>query len=166
MKYEIDILKGLRPDILLVRDMQSYGITKTELSQRTGIRYSCICEILSGKRKMSLEQSLKLERELGYDEGFLMTLQLHYDIKMSRQIKADKPDLSILSSALFWDTKIENIDWQRNKRAVIERVIAYGSKEERAEITRFYGADEMARYAISCNQPRIPFSIAFKMQKE
>ncbi len=43
--------------------------------QKTGIRYSRICEIISGKRKMTLEQSLKLERDLGYDEGFLMTLQ-------------------------------------------------------------------------------------------
>lgn len=164
MKYKIDILKGLRPGVLLAQDIQSRGITKTELSKRTGIRYSRICEIISGKRKMTLEQSLKLERELGYDEGFLMTLQLHYDIKISRQTQAT-PDLSKLSPALFWDTKIENIDWQRNKRAVIERVIAYGNEKERREITRFYGADEMAHYAIPNNQRRIPLAIAHKMQK-
>lgn len=164
MKYKIDILKGLRPSVLLAQDIQSRGITKTELSKRTGIRYSRICEIISGKRKMTLEQSLKLERELDYDEGFLMTLQLHYDIKISRQSQPT-PDLSKLSPALFWDTKIENIDWQRNKRAVIERVIAYGNETERAEITRFYGADEMARYATPRNQRRIPFHVALKMQK-
>ena len=147
MKYKIDILKGLRPGILLARDILSRGITKTELSKKTGIRYSRICEIISGKRKMTLEQSLKLERELGYDEGFLMTLQLHYDIKMSRQGEGDSPDLTVLSPALFWDTKIENIDWQRHKRAVIERVMAYGNDRERAEITRFYGGDEVAKYA-------------------
>lgn len=106
MKYKIDILIGLRPGVLIARDIQSLGITKTELSKRTGILYSRICEIISGKRKMTLEQSLKLERELDYDEGFLMTLQLHYDIKISRQGQV-APDLSKLSPALFRDTRSE-----------------------------------------------------------
>ena len=119
MKYKIDILQGLRPGVLLAQDIRERGITKTGLSKKNGIRYSRICDIISGKCKMALEQSLKLERELDYDKGFLMTLQLHYDIKISRQSQPT-PDLSKLSPPLFWDTKIENIDWQWNKRAVRE----------------------------------------------
>lgn len=160
MKYKIDILKGLRPGVLLVRDIREHGMTKTELSKRTGIRYTRICEIISGKRKITLEQSLLLERELYYDEGFLMILQLYYEIKMFRQREGSTPDLSKLSPALFWDTKIGNIDWQQNRRVVIERVMTYGNETERNEITRFYGADEMARYAIPGNQRRIPFLMA------
>ena len=165
MKYSIDILKGLRPGILIARDIQKRGITQTDLSKRTGIRYARICEIISGKRKITLGQSLKLERELGYEEGFLMTLQLHYEIKSFRKIEGETPDISILSPALFWDTKIEQIDWQRNKRAVIERVMAYGNEKEQAEITRFYGSDEITKYAKPRNQRRIPFVAAHKQQK-
>jgi hypothetical protein len=40
---------------------------------------------------------------------------------------------------LFWDTDINMIDWQGQKRAVIERVIERGSEEEKGEIKRFYG---------------------------
>lgn len=49
------------------------------------------------------------------------------------------PDLSRLRPGLFWDTDINTIDWQGQKRAVIERVIERGSEEEKAEIKRFYG---------------------------
>lgn len=44
-----------------------------------------------------------------------------------------------LRPGLFWDTKIDQIDWVGQRRAVIERVIERGSEEEKAEIKRFYG---------------------------
>ena len=49
------------------------------------------------------------------------------------------PDLSRLRPGSFWDTKIDQIDWVGQRRAVIERVIERGSEEEKAEIRRFYG---------------------------
>ncbi len=154
MKYSIDILKGLRPGILIDRELRTGKLSRKWLSCNTGIRYARICEIISGARKMTLEQSLKLERALGYDEGFLMTLQLYYDIR-SLQQHTPTPDLSKLSPALFWDTKIEKIDWQKHKRAVIERVMAYGNEQERTEIIRFYGTDDVAKYATPQNRYRL-----------
>lgn len=154
MKYLIDILKGLRPGILIDRKLRAGGLSRKELSCRTGIRYARICEIISGARKMTLEQSLKLEQALGYEEGFLMILQLYHDIRCLQQ-PSPTPDLSKLSPALFWDTKIEKIDWQRHKRAVIERVMAYGNEQERAEIIRFYGDEQVAKYATPANSYRL-----------
>jgi len=49
------------------------------------------------------------------------------------------PELSLLRPALFWDTKIDKIDWQKHKKAVIKRVFERGNEKEKNEITRFYG---------------------------
>lgn len=51
------------------------------------------------------------------------------------------PDLSKLSPALFWDTRVERINWIRNKEWVVQRVFEYGNKQEIDEIIRFYGME-------------------------
>jgi hypothetical protein len=50
-----------------------------------------------------------------------------------------QPDMSLLRSGLFWDTDINKIDWQKQRRAVIERILERGNDQEKAEIKRFYG---------------------------
>lgn len=45
---------------------------------------------------------------------------------------------------LFWDTKLENIDWQKHKRSVIRRLFERGNHEQIEEIIRFYGRDVVA----------------------
>jgi len=55
------------------------------------------------------------------------------------------PDLSKLRRVLFWDTVMENIDWQRQRRAVIERVFEYVEEQEIQEIILFYGEEEVKR---------------------
>lgn len=53
----------------------------------------------------------------------------------------DKPDLSLLRPVLFWDTRMESIDWAQQKRAVIDGVWERGNEQEKKEIIRFYGKD-------------------------
>jgi antitoxin HigA-1 len=63
-----------------------------------------------------------------------------------------RPDLSKLRRALFWDTEIEKIDWHKQKRAVITRVLERGNDKEKAEIARFYGASEINQFIKKQNQ--------------
>ena len=58
---------------------------------------------------------------------------------------AFKPDLSTLRPAIFWDTDLHKIDWKRQKRAVIERVWERGNEQEKAEMTRLYGEQEIEK---------------------
>ena len=51
---------------------------------------------------------------------------------------------------LFWDTKMEKIDWKKQKKAVIKRVFERGNEIEKKEITRFYGK-EIVNEIISSN---------------
>jgi hypothetical protein len=103
--------------------------------------------ISKGKRNMNTSLALKIEAELNLPEGFLMTLQIFYEIKQEkRKLEKAHPDFWKLRRGLFWDTDMEKIDWQRQRRAVIQRVFERGNVEEKAEISRFYGDAEIQRF--------------------
>jgi hypothetical protein len=44
---------------------------------------------------------------------------------------------------LFWDVDFKDIDWEKNKRWVIERVLLRGGWEEFKELNRFYSEEEI-----------------------
>jgi len=98
-------------------------------------------EITKGKRKMNIPLALKIESALGFEEGYLMMLQLFYDIKQEKQKlkQANRPDMSKFRPIVFWDTKMDNIDWIAQKRAIIKRVLERGNEQEKEEVKRFYG---------------------------
>ncbi len=92
---------------------------------------------------MNTPLSLRIEKELGIEEGFFMTLQVFYDIKKEKKRLSEghHPDLTKFRTALFWDTKIEKIDWNLNKKAFIKRVFERGNLTEKKEVLNFYGHD-------------------------
>ena len=51
------------------------------------------------------------------------------------------PDLSLLRTILFWDTKMETIDWHRHNKGVFKRVFERDNDIEKNEIIRFYGRE-------------------------
>ena len=77
--------------------------------------------------------ALKIERALGLEEGYLMILQVFYEIKEEkrRQHENERPDLSRIRRGLFCDTDINKIDWYGQRRAVIERILERGNEEEK-----------------------------------
>jgi antitoxin HigA-1 len=102
---------------------------------------------------MNTSLALKIEQELNLAEGFLMTLQVFYDIKQEkRKTEMARPNFSKLRRGLFWDTDMEKIDWQLQKRAVIQRVFERGNSTEKEEITRFYGDSEIGRFTKKLDQ--------------
>ena len=100
--------------------------------------------ITKGKRGINTPLALKIERELELEEGTLVLLQAFYEIqKAKEQETRPTPDLSVLNKALYWDTDINKIDWDRQYRAVIQRVFERGSEADKEEITHFYGTDKI-----------------------
>ena len=66
-------------------------------------------------------------------------LDLKHKEERQKQAKNYHPDLSKLRTVLFWDTKMEKIDWRQQRVAVIKRVFERGNDAEQDEILRFYG---------------------------
>ena len=87
--------------------------------------------------------SLRIERAFGLEEGFLMTLQIFYDIAEEKRHLAEQyhPDISKFRPTLFWDTSLNKIDFKEHRRYVINRVFERGTEEEIQEIIRFYGRE-------------------------
>ena len=93
---------------------------------------------------MNTNLALKIENALEIEEGYFMTLQLYYDIKeIKRRQYRLHPDFTKLRRVMFWDTKMENIDWEKQKNAVIKRVFERGNEVEKKEIVRFYGRENV-----------------------
>lgn len=94
-----------------------------------------------GKRKMNTDLALKIEKALSIEEGFFMTLQVFYEIKEFKKKQILHPDFTKLRRIIFWNTKMDNIDWETQKNSVLKRVFERGNEIEKNEIIRFYGQD-------------------------
>jgi plasmid maintenance system antidote protein VapI len=140
---EIHIIKGIHPGFILERKLKERRIRKGKLALAIGEYPQTLTSITKGRRGMNTSLSLKLEKFLGLEEGYFMILQAYHDIKLEKQKQAERPDLGKFRSALFWDTDMESLDWQRQFRAIISRVMERGNDQERSEIIRFYGDEKI-----------------------
>ncbi|MFT3793768.1 helix-turn-helix transcriptional regulator [Flavobacterium sp.] len=142
MKQQISILKGIHPGFVLERELKDRQLRKGSFALQLQEYPQTIGAITKGKRDMNTALALKIEHILGLEEGYFMILQVYYDIeKEKRKRNNSHPDLSIIRPILFWDTKMEKIDWNKQKKAVIKRVFERGNEDEKNEIRRFYGQD-------------------------
>ena len=139
MKTVLEIIKGVHPGKFLERELKKHIINNRQFALSIGEHPQTIGAIINGKRRMNIALSLKIEEKLKLEEGFLMTLQLHYDIKLSKFDPDYKPDLSKIRKGIFWDTTFEKIEWKKMKIGVIKRIFSRGNEEEKNEIIRFYG---------------------------
>ena len=142
MFKEIAIIKGIHPGFILERKLREKKLKKSRFAITIKEYPQTLTAITKGKRAMNPGLAFKIEQALGLEEGYFMVLQAFYDMKVEKQRQQSSigtPDLSKLRPGLFWDTDINNINWQGQKRAVIERVIERGNDEEKTEIRRFYG---------------------------
>ena len=141
MFNEISLLAGIHPGMFLERELKKRGLGKSKFAISLNEYPQTLVSITKGKRRMNVNLALKIERALHLEEGFLMILQVFYDIKEEKKNSAEHPDLSKFRPALFWDTHIDLIDWQQHKRSVIERVFERGNDIEKQEVIKFYGQD-------------------------
>ncbi|CAN5332090.1 hypothetical protein BH09BAC1_BH09BAC1_23210 [soil metagenome] len=144
MLDQISIIKGIHPGFILERELKIRNLRKGAFALSIQEYPQTLVSITKGKRRMNPALSLKIEKALGLEEGYLMILQAYHDIEVEKKKQhTETPDLSKLRKILFWDTAIESINWYKYKRAVIERVFERGNEEEQEEIRRFYGDAEV-----------------------
>jgi addiction module HigA family antidote len=136
----IEIIKGIHPGLVLERELKQRHLSKGRFALSLKEYPQTLVSITKGKRRMNTKLALKIEDVLNIEEGYFMTLQIHYDIsEIKRSTPESHPDLKKLRRILFWDTKMENIEWEKHKDAVIKRVFERGNDIEKKEILRFYG---------------------------
>jgi addiction module HigA family antidote len=137
--------KGIHPGLILERELGKRKLRKGPFARALSVYPQMLNDITKGRRGFTPALSLKVDKALGLEEGTMLLLQTYYEIKKEKERVACAwhPDLSILRKALFWDTDVNKIDWQKQYRAIIERIFERGNNEEKAEIINFYGEEKV-----------------------
>lgn len=144
MKTKLSIIKGIHPGLFLEHELKQRNLHKSPFALSLEEYPQTLVSITKGKRRMNTNLALKIENALGIDEGFFMTLQIFHDIKeLKKRQNKRYPDFSRLRRALFWETSMENIDWEMQKNAIIKRVYERGNEIEKNEIVQFYGIESI-----------------------
>ena len=141
MNVLIEKYKGIHPGIILERELKK-RLLKKALFARTLKEYPQILnEITKGRRKIIPTLSLKIDKALNLEEGTMLILQAYYDIEREKlkMENENSPNIILLRKALFWDTDMDKINWNKQYKAVIKRVFERGDDIEKNEIKRFYG---------------------------
>lgn len=140
MNSNLNILKGLHPGLVIERELKKRKLRKNSFALELNEYPQTLSAITKGRRGITTSLALKIEKTLGFDEGFLMMLQVYFDIEVEKKKQIqNKPNLKLIRPVLFWDTKFENIDWIKQKKVVVKRVFERGNEDEKNEIKRFYG---------------------------
>jgi len=142
MNKQIEILKGIHPGKYLEYELRRRKLKKNVFALSINEHPQTIGAITKEKRRMNTNLALRIERQLDLEEGILLILQIYYDIAQEKNKNQESsPDLSIIRPILFWDTDVKKINWEKNKRAVINRIFKRGNQIEKDEIIRYYGLD-------------------------
>ncbi len=141
MRADINKYIGIQPGKIIGRELKKRGLSQRAFATIIGEHSQTLNAIIKGRRSMTVEQSYKLEKELGYDEGDLAMLQTRYDYaELKRRLENERyPGRPDIRRGIFWDVDFDKIEWGHHKEWVIDRVMSRGSEDEKKEIARFYG---------------------------
>ena len=68
------------PGELIKDELKERGLTQKQLAEMTGIKASVISETITGKRAVSLNMAVALEKALGIPADMWMNLQTQYNL--------------------------------------------------------------------------------------
>ncbi len=151
MNRLVDKYKGIHPGMILMRELKKKNLKQAPFALSLQVYPQTLNAITKGKRTITPELSLKIDRALGLEQGTMHILQAYYEIQKARLETNRHPDLSILRKALFWDTDVSKIDWEQQYKSVIKRTFERGNFQEKEEIIRFYGNEKVNKIVGSAN---------------
>lgn len=158
MMPEISKIKGIHPGAILKREIKSRGLKNKELASLINEYAQTISAVINEKRSINPNLSIKLGMKLGVDNDYFMLLQASYDVKKAQMEKINQeiPKPKNIRKILFWDTNFDEIDWVKNKKAVIKRIFERGNDKEINEILSFYGKATVKKELENINNCFLP----------
>jgi len=63
-------------------------------------------------------------------------------------VDTDKYKLTDLSPQLFWDTRVEDVSWDRHDSFIVERVLEYGMMKDWNLIKAAYGLERIKEVSL------------------
>lgn len=150
-------IKGLHPGIILRRELRIQGLKGSELADFIDEHKQTVSAVLNKRRDINPKLSIKLSKRFGVDKDYFMILQASYDVKKATESEIKiTPNIDNFRKVLFWDTNIDKIDWDKNKKSIIKRVLERGNQKEINEIISFYGRKTISRELKKINDSNLP----------
>lgn len=67
-------------EMLIEEFLKPLGLTQAELAERIGVSYPRVNELVHGRRAMTPDTALRLERLLGVEAQFWLNLQVRWEL--------------------------------------------------------------------------------------
>jgi len=153
MLPEISKIIGVHPGAVLSRELRQRGLESKQFAISLGEHPQTINAISKGRRGINPSLSIKIGKALGTNDNYFMLLQAYYEVEREhkRLLKIQqKPDLNKIRAVLFWDTDINLLNWQKQRKAIIQRIFERGNDSEIKEIIAFYGKDVVVKELKKC----------------
>lgn len=145
MKTVIEKYKGIHPGLILEHELKKRKIAKNQFAVAVDQHRQTLNAITKGRRKLPVELSFKVDKELGYPAGTMLIMQTYFEIEnYQRQQRMTNFELGKLRKGLFWDTDVSKLDYDKHAVAIIRRVFERGNSEEKKYITDYYGDKRVA----------------------
>ncbi|MCZ4318416.1 HigA family addiction module antitoxin [Aequorivita viscosa] len=156
MLPKIQKIKGLHPGLILEREIKRKNIKSSQLALALNEHKQTISAIINQRRGINPELSIKLGDYFQTEDDYFMVLQASYEVKTKlAENSKGTPNLNNIRKVLFWDTTFEKIDWNKNKRAIIKRVLERGNDIEINEIIDYYSKVTVSNIAKSIKHSRL-----------
>lgn len=85
METEFKPNYAIHPGVFLKDEMEMLDVTQKTLAEETGVSKTIINEVIKGKRRISAELAIKLEKVLNSPAKYWLNLQALYDEAVARQ---------------------------------------------------------------------------------
>ncbi len=140
-------IKGIHPGAILKRELQKRKIKSIELAKSIGEYPQTINAVLKERRGINPKLSIKLGKFFGVDNDYFMILQASYEVNLIEKANMYF-DVSLsgkVRKAIFWDTDFDKIDWNKNRKVIIKRILERGNENEIQEAIKFYGLETIKK---------------------
>ena len=88
-KKELTPFVATHPGEMIKDELAERGMTQKQLSEMTGIKQSVLSETINGKRSISLNVAVALEKALDIPADIWMNMQTQYNIDSANIAKRD-----------------------------------------------------------------------------
>jgi len=110
------------PGVMLADTLGAKGISQTELAKRTGRPIQALNEIIKGKKAITPETALELERVLGTPAYIWLNLERDYRYNKARLEDLRRLDAQVAEGRAYPYAEMAKLGWVAATRDPIERV--------------------------------------------
>ena len=140
MLPDLNRIKGIHPGAVLKRELKKRNIKSITLANGLEEHPQTINAITKERRNINPKLSYKLGNYFNISHDYFMLIQAAFEVSVYKQsaLKAKNPLLGKFRPSLFWDTKIDTIDFEKNRKSIIQRILERGNEEEIKHLINLY----------------------------